>query len=321
MQLLLLSVQRTAHNKLLGHNMGNGLRCGKAAGNYTLLPGSCSNRSFNVFFAAGLAGIGVVAVLFHNEANGLDAKLFYHFHPNFRKSIPAGRTYQSFSFQTVFHHLGGNSLWNAVQRVFVLFAALVRGHNSSFFLRILCEYLCFIEQKTQLLGNRFIALFRGCPKLLVPRKPQCFHKHIHTLFKRRDTSALRLKFFVFRTGNGDRFRVACSAMFCVFHTCYYTISTKKTHRTNSKKQTLLKDFQTADRLVCFRLVYTQTLHEPAILLRCQHSGFTLISGPLKAAPLQSLVQQHKAVALPVQSLDPVPPSVAEQKQRIGKGIQ
>ena len=227
MQLLLLSVQRTAHNKLLGHNMGNGLRCGKAAGNYTLLPGSCSNRSFNVFFAAGLAGIGVVAVLFHNEANGLDAKLFTTSTPiSERVSPQAGHTRASPS-RRCFTTSVGTPLWNAVQRVFVLFAALVRGHNSSFFLRILCEYLCFIEQKTQLLGNRFIALFRGCPKLLVPRKPQCFHKHIHTLFKRRDTSALRLKFFVFRTGNGDRFRVACSAMFCVFHTCYYTISTKK----------------------------------------------------------------------------------------------
>ena len=138
MQLLLLSVQRTAHDKLLGHNMGNGLRCGKAAGNHTLLPGSRSNRGFNVFFAAGLAGVGVVAVLLHNEANGLDAKFFYHFHPDFRKSIPAGRTYQIFSFQTVFHYLGGNAFRNAVQRVLVLFAALVRGHDCSFFLRS-CE--------------------------------------------------------------------------------------------------------------------------------------------------------------------------------------
>ena len=73
--------------------------------------------------------------------------------------------------------------------------------------------------------------------------------------------------------------------------------------------------------MCLWLVHTQTLHEPPILLRRQSSGFACLPGPLEGAGLQPFVQQDKSVTFPVQSLDPVPASAAEQKQRVGKGIQ
>ena len=57
------------------------------------------------------------------------------------------------------------------------------------------------------------------------------------------------------------------------------------------------------------------------MLGSQGSGLTLISGPLEAAGLQALVEQHKAVAFPVQRLDPIPASAAEQEQRVGEWIQ
>ena len=69
------------------------------------------------------------------------------------------------------------------------------------------------------------------------------------------------------------------------------------------------------------LIHAQPLHEPAVLLGCQASCFTFVPGPLKVAGLQPLVQQHKAVALPVQGLDPILPSAAEKEQRVGERIQ
>ena len=43
--------------------------------------------------------------------------------------------------------------------------------------------------------------------------------------------------------------------------------------------------------------------------------------PLIRALFQSLVQQDEAVLFPVQALDPVPPTPAEQEQCVGKWIQ
>lgn len=73
--------------------------------------------------------------------------------------------------------------------------------------------------------------------------------------------------------------------------------------------------------MCLWLVDTQPLHKPAVLLGSQRFGFTFFPGPLEAAGFQSLVQQHKAVAFPVQRLDAVPVSAAKQEQRICKRIQ
>ena len=69
------------------------------------------------------------------------------------------------------------------------------------------------------------------------------------------------------------------------------------------------------------LIHTQTLHEPAVLLRCQCPGLAFLPGPLEAASLQPLVQQNKSVALPVQCLDPVPSSAAEEEQCVAKRVQ
>ena len=52
------------------------------------------------------------------------------------------------------------------------------------------------------------------------------------------------------------------------------------------------------------LIHTQSLHEPAVLLRCQAPGFTFLPWPLEAAGLQPLVQQHETITLPVQGFDP-----------------
>jgi len=69
------------------------------------------------------------------------------------------------------------------------------------------------------------------------------------------------------------------------------------------------------------LVYTQALHEPAVLLRSQASRFTFLPGPLESTRLQSFVQQDKSVTFPVQCFDPVPSSAAEEEQCVGEGIQ
>lgn len=69
------------------------------------------------------------------------------------------------------------------------------------------------------------------------------------------------------------------------------------------------------------LVYTQTLHEPAVLLGCQCPGLTFLPWPLEAAGLQTFIQQDKSVSLPVQGLDPVSPSAAEEEERVAERVQ
>lgn len=69
------------------------------------------------------------------------------------------------------------------------------------------------------------------------------------------------------------------------------------------------------------LLHTQSLHEPPVLLCTQFPRLRAVPWPLEAPALQSFVQQNKAVPFPVQTLDPVPPSAAEQKQRIAEWVQ
>ena len=69
------------------------------------------------------------------------------------------------------------------------------------------------------------------------------------------------------------------------------------------------------------LVHAQAFHEPAILLRCQCSGFAFFPGPLKRTGLQTFIQQNKSVAFPVQCFYSIPPSTAEEEQSIRKRIQ
>ena len=73
--------------------------------------------------------------------------------------------------------------------------------------------------------------------------------------------------------------------------------------------------------MCFWLVNVQSLHEPAVLLHRECSGFAFLPGPLEAAGLQPFVEEKKAVSLPVQRFDPVAFSAAEKKQAVLKGIQ
>ena len=72
--------------------------------------------------------------------------------------------------------------------------------------------------------------------------------------------------------------------------------------------------------MCLWLIHTQSLHEPAVLLGCQTSGFTFVPRPLEAAGLQPLVQQHETITLPVQGFNAILPSAAEQEQRVGEGV-
>ena len=73
--------------------------------------------------------------------------------------------------------------------------------------------------------------------------------------------------------------------------------------------------------MCLGLIYAQALHEPAVLLRSQSSCLALVPRPLEYAGLQPLIQQEESVAFPVERLDPVTSSAAEQKQRVGEWIQ
>ena len=73
--------------------------------------------------------------------------------------------------------------------------------------------------------------------------------------------------------------------------------------------------------MCLGLVYAQSLHEPAILLGCQLPGLGFRAWPLEGTGLQTLVKQKKAVALPIQGLNSVPASAAEQEQGVCEGIQ
>ena len=97
----------------------------------------------------------------------------------------------------------------------------------------------------------------------------------------------------------------------------YPISPEKYSKTGN----FSNNFQPFYRLVRLGLVNAQALHEQAVLLGCQRSGFTFFPGPLEAAGLQPLVQQHKAIAFPVQRLNAIPASAARQEQGVGEWVQ
>ena len=73
--------------------------------------------------------------------------------------------------------------------------------------------------------------------------------------------------------------------------------------------------------VCLRLLDTQSFHQPAVLLRGNAERLILTARPLKLALFKSLVEQEKAVALPVERLDSVGSPAAEQEQRVGTRIK
>lgn len=68
--------------------------------------------------------------------------------------------------------------------------------------------------------------------------------------------------------------------------------------------------------MCFGLLHAQTFHEPAVLLRRNLTGFFAVSRPLILAIFKPFIQQNETVSFPVQRLDSVPLSPAEQKECI-----
>ena len=92
-------------------------------------------------------------------------------------------------------------------------------------------------------------------------------------------------------------------------------------RKNRENIAVLNDFQSEYGTMRLGLVYTQTFHKPAVLLWSKRLCFAFLPWPLEAAGLQPLVQQYEAIAFPVQCLDAVSASAAEQEQCIGEWIQ
>ena len=73
--------------------------------------------------------------------------------------------------------------------------------------------------------------------------------------------------------------------------------------------------------VCLRLLNTQSFHQPAVLLSSNAERLALAARPLKLALFQSLVEQEKTVAFPVERFDSVGSSAAKQKQCVGTRVK
>ena len=233
--LLFLPVQRGTHNKYLRHDMDNGFRAGKAAGNDVLFTGCFCNRGLTAFicvFTAVLTGVGVVDIFPDNSLGRNNLQSPDHFLTYFGHSISALRTNKILTLQAMLHLLNRNPLRNGVQGIFVLLVPFMsRYHSNGFFCLFSCrKHLCFVEQEAQLLFEGVLGLLRRCTKLLVPGQAQCFHEQIQTAFKLRDLPSLSLKFLVFRAGNGDHFSVACFGNFCLIHMNIITYSFQKVQK-------------------------------------------------------------------------------------------
>ena len=66
---------------------------------------------------------------------------------------------------------------------------------------------------------------------------------------------------------------------------------------------------------------TQSFHQPSVLLSSNAERLVLTPRPLELALFKSLVEQEKAVALPVERLDSVGSPAAEQEQRVGTRVK
>ena len=73
--------------------------------------------------------------------------------------------------------------------------------------------------------------------------------------------------------------------------------------------------------VCLRLLDTQPFHQPAVLLSSNAERLVLTPRPLELALFKSLVEQEKAVALPVERFDSVGSPAAKQEQRVGTRVK
>ena len=70
-----------------------------------------------------------------------------------------------------------------------------------------------------------------------------------------------------------------------------------------------------------RLLNTQSFHQPAVLLSSNAERLVLAARPLKLTLFKPLVEQKKAVALPVERFDSVGSSAAKQEQCVGTRIK
>ena len=73
--------------------------------------------------------------------------------------------------------------------------------------------------------------------------------------------------------------------------------------------------------MCLRLLDTQSFHQPSVLLSSNAERFILAARPLELALFKSLVEQEKAVSLPVERFDSVGSSAAKQEQCVGTRIK
>ena len=295
--------------------MGNGLRRGEAAGDDALLPGSLDNGRFTAFvsgFTTAAAGIAVIDMLLHDGLGGNDLELVDHLSTDLGQGIATLGTHQILTLQTMLDPLGGQIVRNGVQGVLVLLVPLVGRHLGDILLSSLelSKDLGLIEQKTQLLHEGVLTLFRGCAELLMLRKAHC---QVGT-----DTCCSNLAMRPCCSSYSAREMVTVSPVL-VWKLSVFFIS--QLYHISTEKHSISYNFQTRNRLMCLGLVHTQPLHEPTVLLRCQAPGFTVLPWPLEAAGLQPLVQQHETITLPVQGLDSIPSSAAEQEQLVGKWIQ
>ena len=219
---LFLPVQRRTHDELLGHNISNGFRGGKAAGDNVLLPGCFHNGSFAALvsiFAAAFTGVGVVNILPDDILGRDDFQRLYDFLANLRHGIPTLRADQILTLQTMLHLLGGNSFRDGVQGVGMLLVPLMAGHIGSFRLLFFRggEYLGFVKQEAHLLHDRFVRFLGGRAKPLMPGKAQGFHENRNLLLQFGNAPTLSLELLIFRPGNGHHFRVACLEIIRTFH--------------------------------------------------------------------------------------------------------
>ena len=71
----------------------------------------------------------------------------------------------------------------------------------------------------------------------------------------------------------------------------------------------------------FRLLNTQSFHQPSVLLSSNAERIVLTPRPLELAFFQPFVEQEKTIALPVERFDSVGSSAAKQKHRVCTGIK
>lgn len=71
----------------------------------------------------------------------------------------------------------------------------------------------------------------------------------------------------------------------------------------------------------FRLLNTQSFHQPSVLLSSNAERIVLTPRPLELTLFKPLVEQKKAVSLPVERFDSVGSSAAKQEQCVGTRIK